>query len=154
MDISGTFIESFLLNAAAAKKIKETKPTKHVIKRDTTKRAKRSKEPLKKHYNTTVSYEAGIDEAGRGPMFGRVYSACVILPHNSDDFDYSCLKDSKRFTSKKKLLAVYEYIKEHAVDYCVCYEDEKTIDTINILQATQQRMHNTLKGLKNVQNIC
>ncbi len=46
-------------------------------------------------------YEIGVDEAGRGPLFGRVYSAAVVLPQS--DFDYSCLKDSKKFTSKKKI---------------------------------------------------
>ena len=42
--------------------------------------------------------EAGIDEAGRGPLFGRVYTAAVILPH--DDFDHSLIKDSKKKTVK------------------------------------------------------
>ena len=41
----------------------------------------------------------GVDEAGRGPLFGRVYSAAVILPE--DNFDFSLLKDSKKFTSEK-----------------------------------------------------
>ena len=153
-DISGTFIESFLLtnaqkklesqqahaaSAIASNVIKAKKP------KDSPK--KRSKEPLKKHMNSSIMYEAGIDEAGRGPMFGRVYSACVILPHDDPDFKYEWMKDSKRFTSKKKLMEVYNYIKEHAVDYSVCYEDEETIDQINILQATQKSMHNTIKSL-------
>lgn len=144
MDISNTTIPDFLLKTAN-KKLQQQ--TKKVVKRTTKKKNSRSKEPLAKYYNEHVSYEAGIDEAGRGPMFGRVYSACVILPHDDDSFDYACLKDSKRFTSKKKLLAVYEYIKEHAIDYSICYEDEETIDSINILQATQKCMHNTIKGL-------
>ena len=57
------------------------------------------KNNLSKFYNDdNFKYEIGIDEAGRGPMFGRVYAACVILPKN-DTFDYSLLKDSKKFTS-------------------------------------------------------
>ena len=55
---------------------------------------------LKKYSNNTL-FEIGIDEVGRGPMFGRVYSAAVILPIN-DTFNYECLKDSKKFTSQKK----------------------------------------------------
>ena len=43
-------------------------------------------------------FEIGIDEAGRGPMFGRVYSGAVILPKNTD-FQFDLLKDSKKFTS-------------------------------------------------------
>ena len=45
--------------------------------------------------------EIGVDEAGRGPMFGPVFAAAVILPR-CDTFDYASLKDSKRFHSKKK----------------------------------------------------
>ena len=54
----------------------------------------------------------GVDEAGRGPLFGRVYTAAVIL---SDDFDLSLLKDSKKFTSEKKIKEVYDYIKANAL---------------------------------------
>ena len=53
----------------------------------------------------------GIDEAGRGPLFGRVYSAAVVLPPE-DTVDLSMIKDSKKFTSKKKLKEVEEYVKK------------------------------------------
>lgn len=88
-------------------------------------------------------YEIGVDEAGRGPLFGRVYSAAVILPKD-DSFDHSRMKDSKKFHSKKKIEEVAEYIKENALAWHVSYEDEKTIDEINILQATQQAMHKAI----------
>ncbi len=56
----------------------------------------------------THTYEVGVDEAGRGPLFGRVYTAAVILPSaNNQDlssgFDFSLLKDSKKFSSDKKI---------------------------------------------------
>lgn len=103
-------------------------------------------EPLKSAYSHDKNIlECGIDEAGRGPLFGRVYTACVILPQ--DNFDHSIIKDSKRFTSKKKLLAVYEYIKEHAIDYSISYNDETVIDDINIRQATLRSMHDCIDGL-------
>ena len=44
----------------------------------------------------------GVDEAGRGPLFGDVYTSAIILPDHSEEFDLSLLKDSKKFTSKKK----------------------------------------------------
>jgi ribonuclease HII len=87
-----------------------------------------------------------VDEAGRGPLFGRVYTAAVVLP-NDDDFDFSRIKDSKRFTSKKKILAVCNYIKEHSLAYAITYEDEHTIDEINILQATIRSMHRSIRKL-------
>lgn len=147
MDISGTSIHAFLLQSAQEKLELCNKKLSPINKPVKGRKKSKKKEPLLHHMNDHITYEAGIDEAGRGPMFGRVYSACVILPHNDETFDYSCLKDSKRFSSHKKLMSVYEYIKENAVDYCVCYEDEATIDNINILQATQQCMHSTIKGL-------
>jgi ribonuclease HII len=103
-------------------------------------------DPLKSCYhNDKLLLEAGIDEAGRGPLFGRVYTAVVILP--SEDFDHSKIKDSKRFSSKKKLMEVYNYIKENCVSYSVTYMDETVIDRENIRQATIQSMHNSIQNL-------
>lgn len=98
--------------------------------------------------------EIGVDEAGRGPLFGRVYTAAVILPKD-ESFDFSKVKDSKKFHSKKKIKEVSEYIKENALAWCVTYEDETVIDTINILQATQQSMHQSIEKTRKIYNsIC
>ena len=86
----------------------------------------------------------GIDEAGRGPLFGRGYASAVIL---SDDFDTTILKDSKKFTSFKKIYSVYEEIKNKSKYYSVNYADESEIDEINILQATQRAMHKCVKDI-------
>ena len=123
---------------------KTPKPTK-------TTRTRKIQEPLKKYfYEDLNKIEIGVDEAGRGPLFGRVYTGAVILPKD-DSFDHFKMKDSKKFTSKnsKKINEVAEYIKEHAIAWAVEYEDEKVIDEINILQATQSAMH---KAIKNVIN--
>ena len=62
-------------------------------------------------YNPDESIiEIGVDEVGRGPMFGRVYTAAVILPKNNS-FKHELMKDSKKFSSWKKLKATAEYIK-------------------------------------------
>ena len=89
--------------------------------------------------------EIGIDEAGKGPMFGRVYSAAVILP--KENFDFTLLKDSKKFTSKKKIIEVYNYIKSNSISYSICYEDENIIDKINIKNATFKSMHNCIDNI-------
>jgi ribonuclease HII len=89
--------------------------------------------------------EAGVDEAGRGPLFGRVYTAAVILDHT---FDHSRVKDSKKFTSKKKIKEASDYIKEHSVAWSVTYADEKVIDEINILKATMKSMHESILSLQ------
>ena len=80
----------------------------------TSKRSKASRnktDPLKHFYNNDDKYEIGVDEVGRGPMLGRVYTAAVVLPKD-DSFNHSWMKDSKRFSSKKKITEVAEYIKK------------------------------------------
>lgn len=102
---------------------------------------------LKKYYIDDVNIlEIGVDEAGRGPLFGRVYAAAVILPKD-ETFDHSKMKDSKKFHSKKKIEEVANYIKENALAWFVSYEDENVIDEINILQATQKAMHECIKKI-------
>ena len=59
--------------------------------------------------------EAGIDEAGRGPLFGRVYAAAVIL-NPELEYDTKLIKDSKKL-SAKKILESEEYVKEIAIDW-------------------------------------
>ena len=53
----------------------------------------------------------------------------------------------KKFTSKKKIDATSEYIKQNAIAWSIRYEDENTIDRINILQATQLAMHNCITDI-------
>lgn len=104
----------------------------------------KEKKCLNKYFKEDSNiFEIGVDEAGRGPLFGRVYTGAVILPKD-DSFDHSKMKDSKKFTSKKKIEEVAEYIKENAIAWYVSYEDEKVIDDINILQATQRAMHTSI----------
>lgn len=99
-------------------------------------------------FDNPLILEAGIDEAGRGPLFGRVYTACVILPHPTNappELDFSLIKDSKKFTSKKRIKKVYDMIRAHAIVYSVAYHDENHIDKHNILQSTIMCMHDAVK---------
>jgi len=115
-----------------------------IVQPQKTKRIIKKQEPLKKfHLEDQNIFEIGVDEAGRGPMFGRVYTAGVILPKD-DSFDHSKVKDSKKFHSKNKIQEAAEYIKSHALAWYVSFEDEKSIDEINILQATQKSMHSSI----------
>jgi ribonuclease HII len=116
-----------------------------VVKKE--KKKRNVQQPLKWFFNEDVNViEMGIDEAGRGPMFGRVYAGVVILPKD-DSFNHSLMKDSKKFHNKKKLEEAAEYIKANAIAWAVEYEDETKIDEVNILQATQLAMH---KGIKSI----
>lgn len=109
---------------------------------------KREKKILESCYNNIdfPYYEIGIDEAGRGPMFGRLYVAAVILPKD-DSFDHSKMKDSKKFTSEKKIKETATYIKENAICWSVCYEEAEIIDKINIRQAVLKCMHHCIDNI-------
>jgi len=105
----------------------------------------KEKPTLAPRYNPIFQgYEIGVDEAGRGPMLGRVYTAAVILPLA---FDHSLMKDSKKFHSVKKINAAAAYIKAHALHWRIEYADEQTIDQVNIRQATFQAMHRAIRGV-------
>lgn len=105
------------------------------------------KNVLKKCYSEeSDKFEIGVDEAGRGPMLGRVYTAAVVLPNN-DTFKYELMKDSKKFHSKKKIEEAADYIKENALLWSVAYETEQCIDEINIRNATHKAMHKAIKSV-------
>ena len=89
---------------------------------------------------------AGIDEAGRGPLAGPVVCACVIMPLDEDKL-IDGINDSKKLTEKKRE-ELYDKIKERAIAYSIVEVDERTIDRINILNATKLGMKRALDGLK------
>ena len=109
-----------------------------------TKMPKNKASPLEKWFSDDASIEIGVDEVGRGPMLGRVYSAAVILPKD-DIFEHDLMKDSKRFHSEKKIKEAAEYIKKHAIAWGIGYIDEGIVDDINIRQATYRAMHMAIR---------
>ena len=91
--------------------------------------------------------EIGVDEAGRGPMFGRVYAGAVILPKSLDTFQHALMKDSKKFHSEKKIREVAAYIKANAIAWAVGWADEREIDELNIRRATHKAMHQAITDI-------
>ena len=88
-------------------------------------------------------FVCGIDEAGRGPLCGPVCAAAVILPV---DCEIDGINDSKKLSEKKRE-AIFDVIKDKAIAYSVSMVDAKTVDEINILQATFLAMRNAVDGL-------
>ena len=86
---------------------------------------------------------AGVDEAGRGPLAGHVYTAAVILPEN---VVIEGLNDSKKLSEKKRE-ELYDIIMEKALYYNVVYADCEEIDRINIRNATLGAMKKAAEGL-------
>jgi len=101
---------------------------------------------LNQQFTTDYKYELGMDEAGRGPLFGRLYVAGTILP-KGNDFRHDLMKDSKRFHSKKKIKEMSDYIKENAIAWSVQYIDCDVIDNINIRESVHKGMHNVVKDI-------
>ena len=89
---------------------------------------------------------AGVDEAGRGPLAGAVYTAAVILPLGKI---IPGLDDSKKLTDKKRRM-FFDIIKEEATDFCIASAGEREIDELNILNATFQAMNRAIEGLQGV----
>jgi len=102
---------------------------------------------LRVRHQTEYPIEIGIDEAGRGPMFGRLYVAAVILPEDTVNFRLDWMKDSKRFHSEKRIKAVSDHIKEHAKAWAISYVEPDVIDQINIRQAVFRGMHDCVNQL-------
>lgn len=98
----------------------------------------------KRLWNQGYKNIAGTDEAGRGPLFGPVVAAAVILPH---DFYLEGLNDSKKLTEKKRD-KYFDYIMENALAVEVCLIDAKEIDEINILEASRKAMTTCINNLK------
>ena len=105
---------------------------------------------LQSYYREDASCEIGVDEAGRGPLFGRLYVAATILPKiglNETSFNHEWMKDSKRFSSQKKIREVAEYIKTNAVAWTIRYAEPELIDEINIRQAVLRTMRECCRDL-------
>ena len=78
----------------------------------------------------------GIDEAGRGPLAGPLVVAGVVFPAGYQSEE---IYDSKKLTERKRE-ELFPRIVEDALFYDIEIVDEKTIDELNILEATRQAM--------------
>jgi len=87
--------------------------------------------------------EAGVDEAGRGPLAGPVVVAAVILPAR---YELDSLDDSKRLSAARRERLAPE-IESQAIAYNVQFIGVDEIDEVNILQATLNGMQRAVENL-------
>ena len=93
-----------------------------------------------------VTFIAGVDEVGRGPLVGPVVAACVVLP---EEFNLDGLTDSKKLSEKKRDF-YFDEIKKIALGVGIGIIDEKKIDEVNIYAATKLAMKEAIDNcLKN-----
>ena len=107
-----------------------------------------------KKYHTEKILEVGIDEAGRGCLFGPVCIGAVILK-DSDDPLMNEIKDSKKLSEKKKNI-LFDFIKNNSIAYSIQFMNHEEIDRDNILQTTLNGMHKCLDEIDekvNIENI-
>jgi len=108
-----------------------------------------------KSYQNIDHIELGIDEAGRGCLFGDLFVAGVILPKNIQeliDEHKVVIKDSKKMSKKKRIIS-REFILKYAEAYTICQISSQEIDEKNILNATLDGMHQVVKNIIEKKNI-
>lgn len=105
-------------------------------------------DPLKSlpHASQTEVIEAGLDEAGRGPLAGPVYAAAVILYSPDEKPLPAFIRDSKALSSVQREEA-REWILENALAWCIASANSFEIDSVNILKASFLAMHRAVYGL-------
>lgn len=86
---------------------------------------------------------AGVDEVGRGPLYGPVVAAAVILPV---DYHLEGLTDSKKLTPKRRD-EFYDILKEQALAVGIGIISAKRIDEVNIYEATKEAMYEAISNL-------
>ncbi len=87
---------------------------------------------------------AGVDEVGRGSLFGPVVAAAVILDRN---YRIRGLRDSKLLLCEKRELLAPR-IREHSVAWAVAAVDAARIDQINIYHASRLAMREAVSRLQ------
>lgn len=98
---------------------------------------------LRYHGFTSI---AGVDEVGRGALFGPVVAAAVILPAGVAALAKAGLKDSKQMTREDRE-TLDRRIRKRAIAYAVAAVDAATIDRINIYQASRLAMREAVLAL-------
>ena len=100
---------------------------------------------MKTFYNNLepTSIEVGLDEAGRGPLIGRVYAAVVNWGDTPENIN---VNDSKKLSAKKRA-DVLKWIQVNVDEWAVGYAEPEEIDEINILEATKLAMTRALDEL-------
>ena len=97
----------------------------------------------KELYSKGIKLITGTDEVGRGPLVGPVVAAAVILPPN---YTLEGLNDSKKLTEKKRE-KYYDILFKDAISIGIGIIDAKTIDEINILEASRLAMKLAIEDL-------
>src|ERR687888_501208 len=98
----------------------------------------------KKAWESGARLVAGVDEVGRGSLFGPVVAAAVIL---DSSYRIRGLRDSKLLAPERREVLA-ERIRAHAIAWSVAAVDAARIDQINIYHASRLAMHEAVSQLQ------
>lgn len=101
---------------------------------------------LAQRHNNEIEYELGVDESGRGTLFGSVFVAAVMFPKDIEVPKDIPLNDSKKLTPMRRA-KVREWIEKNALQYHVTSRDSDYIDKHDIWQATLSGMNECIEIL-------
>jgi ribonuclease HII len=97
---------------------------------------------------------AGVDEVGRGALFGVVVTAAIILPKSAIvECQNWGVKDSKKLSAQRREQLVPQ-IQQAAIAYAIGVATVAEIDELNILQATLIAMRRAITGLTVTPELC
>jgi ribonuclease HII len=101
----------------------------------------------KRAWESGAQYVAGVDEVGRGSLFGPVVAAAVILYRNNDSAHrIRGLRDSKLLPAERREELALQ-IREHCIAWAIAAVDSARIDQINIYQASRLAMLHAVQQL-------
>jgi ribonuclease HII len=104
---------------------------------------------LQIRYGEDTLIEAGLDEAGRGPLWGPLYAAAVIWPGDMTEEQKKIaplIKDSKKVSAKRRI-ALSQQIKTHAVSWGIGIVTAREIDELGMTKANQLAFERALSNL-------
>lgn len=132
-------MKSSVVKAPSAKKISPSAAKLRLLKR-----LRCTLHYEKKAWETGAGFVAGVDEVGRGSLFGPVVAAAVIL---DPAYRVRGLRDSKLLEAERReILAVR--IRKHAIAWAIAAVDAARIDQINIYQASRVAMKEAVEQLQ------
>lgn len=102
-------------------------------------------------YTSDTFLEAGVDEAGRGCLWGRMYAAAVLWPPEEEWLEEHReiapqIKDSKKLSAKKRAMLA-EAIQALAIDYGIGYVTPQEIDYYGMTAANKLAFRRALDQL-------
>nr|WP_164504248.1 ribonuclease HII [Nitrosomonas sp. HPC101] len=106
-------------------------------------------DPIREWIRPEGKVICGVDEAGRGPLAGPVYAACVVL---DSGYVINGLADSKQLSEKKRITLANQ-IKQHARAWAIASASVEEIDRLNILQASLLAMQRAVASLLPISNV-